>query len=110
ARLYDPAGRPVFAKAPISRVQVGISRSRYRLQARFDELIENPRPWSAERPDLYTLVVTLRDPRGQAVESTSTRVGFRTVEVRDRQLLINGRPVLIKGVNRHDHHPTKGKA
>jgi beta-galactosidase len=56
------------------------------------------------------LIVTLIDPKGRAVESTGTRIGFRSVEVRDRMLLVNGKRVLIKGVNRHDHHDTKGKA
>jgi beta-galactosidase len=66
--------------------------------------------WSAELPRVYRLVLTLKDAAGKALESTSTRIGFRTVEVRDRNLLINGRRVMIKGVNRHDHHDTKGKA
>lgn len=110
AGLFDAAGRSVWPKAATAQVPVGPPRTRHRLEARFEECIKNPDPWSAERPALYTVVLTLRDPQGRAVESTSVRVGFRTVEVRDRQLLINGRPVLIKGVNRHDHHPTKGKA
>ncbi|HEY8965518.1 MAG TPA: glycoside hydrolase family 2 TIM barrel-domain containing protein, partial [Candidatus Methylacidiphilales bacterium] len=61
-------------------------------------------------PNLYRLVVTLKDKAGKAVDHTSTRIGFRSVEVRDRNLLVNGKRVLIKGVNRHDHHDTKGKA
>ena len=65
--------------------------------------------WSADLPNLYQIVVTLKSPEGKVIESTSTRVGFRSVEVRDRMLLINGKRVLIKGVNRHDHHDTKGK-
>ena len=67
-------------------------------------------PWSAEVPDLYTLVVSLRDAEGHEVEATRTRVGFRTVEIRDRELLVNGRPVYIRGVNRHEHHDTFGSA
>ncbi len=66
--------------------------------------------WSAETPHLYRLVAVLKDPAGKVAEATSTRIGFRTVEVRDRQLLVNGRRVFIKGVNRHDHHDAKGKA
>ena len=72
--------------------------------------IKRPQLWSAELPYLYRLVVTLKNPAGKVVEVTSTRVGFRSVEVRDRKLLVNGKRVLIKGVNRHDHHDTKGKA
>ena len=109
-RLFDPAGKPVFAKPLQGTVPLGPTGNWPRLQAEFDQPVRKPLPWSAEQPNLYRLVVTLRDPKGNAVESTSTRVGFRTIEVRDRKLLINGRRVMIKGVNRHDHHDTKGKA
>ena len=68
------------------------------------------RPWSAEVPELYTLIVSLRDVEGHEVEATRTRVGFRTVQVRDRELLVNGRAVTIRGVNRHEHHDRFGSA
>ena len=61
-------------------------------------------------PERYRVLVTLVDPSGQTVEVVEQMVGFRTVEVRDRQLLINGAPVMIHGVNRHDHHPERGPA
>ncbi|MEZ5258630.1 MAG: glycoside hydrolase family 2 TIM barrel-domain containing protein [Ilumatobacteraceae bacterium] len=67
-------------------------------------------PWSAERPNLYRVCVELLAPDGRVVESTSQRVGFRHIEIRDRQLLVNGQPIWIFGVNRHDHHPDRGKA
>ncbi len=67
-------------------------------------------PWSAEVPSLYRLVVSLVAPDGTTHEVTAQRIGFRTVEVAERELRINGRPVLIHGVNRHDHHPDRGKA
>jgi beta-galactosidase len=66
--------------------------------------------WSAESPTRYRVRVELLSPDGQVVEATSQLVGFRHVEVRDRQLLVNGQPVWIFGVNRHDHHPDRGKA
>jgi beta-galactosidase len=69
-----------------------------------------PRLWSSEAPNLYTLVVALRDAEGELVEATSCRVGFRRVELGDRELLINGKPVLIRGMNRHEHDPVRGKA
>ncbi|MBP3227695.1 MAG: beta-galactosidase [Bacteroidaceae bacterium] len=65
------------------------------------------RPWTAETPNLYNLRVTLRCG-GQVAESFQQRVGFRTVEIKDAQLLVNGRPVLIKGVNRHEMDPDGG--
>lgn len=73
------------------------------------QVLEKPKLWSSEEPNLYTLRVALLNPQGQAVEHTALRVGFRRVEIRGRELLINNRPVLIKGVNRHEHDPDHGK-
>ena len=67
-------------------------------------------PWSAESPTRYRVDVELLDPEGRVLERTHQLIGFRHVEVRDRQLLVNGQPVWIFGVNRHDHHPERGKA
>lgn len=66
-------------------------------------------PWSAERPTLYELTVALVDPRGDVVESAVNPIGFRRVEVVDRDLLVNGRRVLVRGVNRHDFDPATGR-
>lgn len=71
--------------------------------------VKNPAVWCAETPNLYTLVVSLKTSKGQILGTTSCRVGFCSVEVKNRELLINGKAVLIKGVNRHDHHETLGK-
>jgi beta-galactosidase len=68
------------------------------------------RLWSAEHPDRYRIDVALLDPAGEVVDSTHQMVGFRTVEVRERNLLVNGQRVWIFGVNRHDHHPERAKA
>jgi beta-galactosidase/beta-glucuronidase len=64
----------------------------------------------AEVPALHDLTVTLLDADGAVVDVVALRVGFRRVEVRGHELLVNGRAVLIKGVNRHDHDPRRGKA
>lgn len=69
--------------------------------------VANPKKWTAETPNLYTLTVTLKK-KGETVESTPIEVGFRKVEIRDRQLLVNGQPILIKGVNRHEIDPDGG--
>ena len=66
--------------------------------------------WSAESPTRYRVVAELIDPNDVVTEVHTQVVGFRSVEVRDRQLLVNGEPIWIFGVNRHDHHPTRGKA
>lgn len=64
--------------------------------------ITNPKLWSAETPYLYTLNVSALDGKGKVRESASIPVGFRTVEIKNAQLLVNGKPVLIKGANRHE--------
>ncbi len=66
--------------------------------------------WTAETPHRYRLLIWLRDPRGRVVEATSLTIGFRTVSIRDRQLLLAGEPVRVQGVNRHDDHPDRGPA
>jgi len=65
-------------------------------------------PWSAEIPKLYELQVQLLDATGQQVDGTRLKIGFRTSEIKNGQLLINGQPVLLKGVNRHEHDPVNG--
>ncbi|NNE12388.1 MAG: DUF4981 domain-containing protein [Ilumatobacter sp.] len=72
--------------------------------------IGRARPWSAERPDRYTVVTELVDPAGRVVQREEQHVGLRRVEVSDRRLLVNGQPIWVFGVNRHDHHPDRGKA
>lgn len=109
-QLHDGRGKAVFKKPLQAAVDLKQPSSEGRLLAEFDAPVPKPSLWSAEQPNLYTVVATLKDPKGKPVESTSTRIGFRSVEVRDRMLLVNGKCVLIKGVNRHDHHDTKGKA
>ena len=72
------------------------------------QVIGNPRKWTAETPHLYRLVVTLKDAEGRVVESRSHHVGFREVAIQDGLLTVNGRPILVKGVNRHEHDPRTG--
>ena len=110
AQLFDPKGKSVFKKPLQKEIPAADPFRVGRMRADFDASVKKPLLWSAEQPNLYTVVVTLKSPKGKAVEHTSTKVGFRSIEVRDRMLLVNGKRVLIKGVNRHDHHDTKGKA
>ena len=66
--------------------------------------------WSAESPYLYSLVLTLKDRKGGVLETLGSKIGFRTSEVKDGVYLVNGRHVLIKGVNRHEHDMNEGRA
>jgi len=71
--------------------------------------IKNPLKWTAETPNLYTLVVSLEDSTGKVIEKVSQRIGFRSVEIADGQMLVNGKPIRLRGVNRHEHDPRLGK-
>ncbi len=74
----------------------------------FEKFIPFPKKWSAETPNLYYLVVNLKDQDGKIIESTGCHLGFRTSEVKNGQFLINGKAILVKGVNRHEHDPVTG--
>ncbi|MEM9748840.1 MAG: glycoside hydrolase family 2 TIM barrel-domain containing protein, partial [Actinomycetota bacterium] len=67
-------------------------------------------PWSAEIPTRHRVVVELLDAAGAVVDVQRQIVGFRSIEIRDRRFLVNGQPIWFFGVNRHDHHPARGKA
>ena len=73
-----------------------------------DLVLPNIKPWSAEHPNLYRLEIKVLDKKGKEIERLENHIGFRTVEIKDGKLLINGQYVLIKGVNRHEHDPYTG--
>ena len=72
--------------------------------------VASPELWSAESPTRYRVMISLVNPAGKTTEIYSIFTGFRSVRIEGNQLLINGKRVMIRGVNRHDHHPEKGKA
>ena len=61
------------------------------------------------QPNLYTIVVLLKDSSGAVIDCEACRVGVRQISTRPKELLVNGEPVVIRGVNRHEHHPRLGK-
>ncbi len=109
AQLYAPDGRAVWKK-PLAEdiVTEGGMRFDHR-QCRFEVALPEVAAWSAESPALYRLVVTLSSPEGTR-EAAAAWIGFKRVESRDGEMLLNGRPVLIHGVNRHEHDGLTGKA
>ena len=107
AALYDADGRRV-GEAAETKLQYGKDWEVPHVE--LSQHVANPRKWSAEAPHLYTLVLTLRDPAGETIEAESCKVGFRGVEITGGQLLVNGKAVLLKGANRHDHDDRRGKA
>ena len=77
-------------------------------RANFKDVLEGVKKWSAETPNLYTLLMVLKDEQGGALEHVSARIGFRTSEIKYGMLLVNGKAVTLKGVNRHEHDEDEG--
>ena len=106
ATLFDAEDRAVFAEPLVGRVEV---EGGTEVTLELERPVADPQKWSAEQPYLYTLLVTLKDPAGDVLEVEGCRVGFRQVVIKGGQLHVNGVPILIKGVNRHEHDPDRGK-
>lgn len=114
AELFDADRQPVATEETLE-VTVGELLDEYYPQRDnswfplLEARIAAPHKWSSETPYLYTLVLSLRNAQGALVEARSCRVGFRDVHVDGSRLLVNGVPVKLTGVNRHDHSDTNGK-
>lgn len=78
------------------------------LKINFKAEISNPKKWTAETPNLYTLLILLKDKKEKLSEVLTCKLGFRKIEIKDAVFYVNGKPVLIKGVNRHEHDQFKG--
>ena len=115
-QLYDAKNQPLFKEALKKTVKDIMNESYPRLDnvrfGMFKETIKKPLKWSAENPNLYTLAMVLKDSKGQITEVKSCKVGFRSIEFskENGKMLINGKETYVYGINRHDHHPIKGKA
>ena len=77
------------------------------LSLNFSKAINNPLKWSAEKPNLYKLLISLKH-KTNATQITAVNVGFRKVEIKNAQLLVNGKKIMVKGTNRHEHDPILG--
>jgi len=123
AQLFDANKNPVFTNE-LSRDAVEIlnpdfsakildDRTPQRGEPKFAWLeasMKNPAKWTAETPNLYTLVLTLNDENGNVIEADSCQIGFRKIEIHDGRFLINGQPIRLRGVNRHEIDPDTGHA
>ncbi len=109
AQLYDGDKKPVLSE-PLKIEARAILRESYPQRdnvkfALLEAKVPDVAQWSAEIPNLYTLVLTLNDSAGKVVEAESCRAGFRRVEIKDGRLFVNGRSIKLFGVNRHEHDP-----
>ncbi len=106
-QLLDSKGRPVLHD-PLETVCHFPRDWRLRFAVDLTTDVASPKLWSAETPHLYTLLIGAQPPSG--AQWTRTRIGFRRIECKDRQFKVNGRAILVKGVNHHDHDDVTGKA
>ncbi|MBN2000189.1 beta-galactosidase, partial [candidate division KSB1 bacterium] len=97
--LYDKEGKQIFSKQEVVAEKVFIRTD-----------VQNPLKWSAETPNLYVLTLQLLDKNGNVEQSIAEKIGFRQVEIVNGQLLVNGAVVMIKGTNRHEIEPERGRA
>ena len=103
--LYDSNGEEVVKQ----EVLFSLDKEHDHTLIVFDkEMIPDVKQWSAEKPNLYTTVVSIRDKRGNLIEAMSCKTGFRIVELKNGILYVNGAYVLIKGVDRHEHDEISG--
>lgn len=113
AQLFDANGKSVLSQP----MEISVNRIINEWYPQRDNVyfgimeqkVQNPVKWTAETPYLYTMVLTLKDSEGKVIEAVSSKVGFREVENKNGMLLVNGKAVKLKGVNRHDHNQKNGK-
>ncbi|MFJ6569233.1 glycoside hydrolase family 2 TIM barrel-domain containing protein [Streptomyces sp. NPDC091292] len=101
--LYDPRGRKVTTMSGTVDPRDGTASTTLRAA------VDAPAKWTDETPNLYTLLVQLVGPDGRVTHTTTQPVGFRDIEVKDRQLLVNGERILVKGTNRAETDPKTGR-
>ena len=106
--LNDASGATVLSQRQRIGTELIDERGRYKDRARAKLKVPNVQAWSAETPNLYRLVVSFFDEHAEFVECEASDIGFRSVEITGGQLLLNGKPLLIRGVNKHEHHPETG--
>lgn len=99
--LKDKLGKVIAAESKTGSITKSTSVD-------FSKTIPDVQQWSSEEPNLYSLILELKEDNGKTIEATQIKVGFRTSEIKNKQFLINGKPVLIKGVNIHEHDEFTG--
>lgn len=106
AVLLDSNGAQVGKKIKSKFISItGKGKSTIKLELQ----VVNPKKWTAETPNLFQVVLELKNKKGEVIETTGSKMGFKKVEIKNAQFLINGRPVYLKGTNRHEMHPRYGQ-
>jgi beta-galactosidase len=105
AELIDPDGNIILSPSMVTNIPAG-----QEIEVGGTLPVSEPLKWTAETPNLYKLLLTLKDDTGKTLEVIPVNVGFRKVEIKNGDLLVNGQRILIKGVDRHEHDPDLGQA
>jgi beta-galactosidase len=99
----------IAAGEPVTSVDFKIEEN-IEKNIKISKWIKNPRKWTAETPELYKVLLVLKDSQGKIIEAKCIQYGFKTVEIKNAKILVNGKPIMLKGVNRHDFDPDHGWA
>jgi len=103
AKLVGASGETIFTKTIKVNLKANASESII-----INENVTAPKLWSDETPNLYTLLLNVKDEKGKLIETVGTQIGFRKVELKNGQLLVNGIRIMVHGVNIHEHNPVTG--
>lgn len=97
----------VGATPPVEKVMIDAKATK---KVKLSTFVKNPEKWTAETPNLYTLLIQLKDRRGRILEAFSQKMGFREIEYKNNILTVNGVPIKLNGMNSHMHDPDHGQA
>ncbi|MCX6333000.1 MAG: DUF4981 domain-containing protein [Bacteroidia bacterium] len=101
ASLFDD-GQELYSESKEAKIVENIT------EVSFEKSFPEIKKWSAETPDLYSVVISLKSKDGEILESISSKIGFRSVEIKNSQLLVNGKAIYLKGTNMHEHDEING--
>jgi beta-galactosidase len=101
--IMDNKGNLVFSKKKMLKLSTDSLE-----MISFKGIVQQPKQWSAETPNLYQCLISLEDATGKIISSTGAKLGFRKVEIKNAQLLVNGKKIMVHGVNRHEHDENIG--
>ncbi|MEN8115634.1 MAG: glycoside hydrolase family 2 TIM barrel-domain containing protein [Bacteroidota bacterium] len=107
-KLMDLTGNEVDVAGNLSKTVLKV-KSGESAELVFNGTVSAPLKWTHETPNLYKVAVTLKNSKGEVAEVVACNTGFREIEIKNREFLLNGKPVLFKGVNKVEHHPVHGK-
>ena len=102
-QLFDKQHQQIASETQLANIN-----RKEEISLSFSKEIENPKKWTAETPNLYSLIVILKNSDNEIIETVSSKIGFRKIELINTVFHVNGVPVLIKGVNRHEHDQYNG--